>query len=567
MLSILRFLATRSRKSLPRFLVLLVIFSVNYSLGATDDEGTGPNLFKGDFESGKEGYNPWGGVDGSGTFQVWPGTQLAIDDAGKVDKKSFSPSVAVGDLNGDGLPDLVIADPRGFFWYYPNSGKPKAPVFTHGEVIPVWVGGETVMGKYLKEDIVPRIQLIDYDGDGKLDLVIGNYLGQLFFVHNTGSPTEPHFSTVPNRTGITIDTHTQNLLWCNYLVPFLYDWSGKGRLDLIMGDGTYSANSIYLFTNQGGNIRPVFIEKYRQKIIPGMGREHLTPQVVDWNNDGKPDIITGERQGYIDLYLNQATGKGTPPVFDQNNPQHIQFGSVDKIGLFTTVCAADLNNDHLFDLIVASADGRIAYSYNIGTPGDPKFGPLFPLKGTYTFPKIYLPAVWRIDKYRPYGVPYGLLECTNAKLEPGFTPPPNTKLTGAAKYSVVETHPTYFKDVYVPDSNGTQDDTSAIAYTGTFSVQTNTRYTLSLWVRSVGAISTMTWSSAGPVVFEGGQRDWIKAEPTTFAVGPEWTRIHTTYMISNTSGRTGGTVDAGFDLSWSGRGTLYLDDITLKKAN
>ena len=44
------------------------------------------------------------------------------------------------------------------------------------------------------------------------------------------------------------------------------------------------------------------------KIIPGYGREHLTPQVVDWNNDGKPDIICGERAGYVDLFLNTSLG-------------------------------------------------------------------------------------------------------------------------------------------------------------------------------------------------------------------------------------------------------------------
>jgi len=30
-----------------------------------------------------------------------------------------------------------------------------------------------------------------------------------------------------------------------------------------------------------------------------MGLEQLTPAVVDWNNDGKPDIICGDRTGYL----------------------------------------------------------------------------------------------------------------------------------------------------------------------------------------------------------------------------------------------------------------------------
>jgi len=396
--------------------------------------------------------------------------------------------------------------------------------------------------------------------------VIGNYFGELLFLHNTGAPNQPVFKTPADRSGITIPTHTQDLLWCNYLSPFLYNWSGTGRLDLLMGDGTYSANSIYLFTNQGGNLRPVFNEKHRQKIIPGMGREHLTPQVVDWNNDGKPDIIAGERAGFVNVYLNQAVEKTDPPVFDKDNPIHIQFGGVENVGSFPTVCVADLNGDHLFDLIVSTADGRMAYSLNTGTLGSPKFGPLVPFKGTNPFPKVYLTSMWRLDKYRPYGIPFELLECVNTKTDPKFMPPPDTKSTGAAKFSIVDTHPVYFKDKYDPETTDPLLNGHTVQYevstAGGLTLQAAVRYNLSMWVRADGPVSGITWEIIGA---QDGQTSKTFGSP--FDAGSEWTKINSTVLISS---RTGKPIDEKveeFTLYWTGDGTLYFTDVSLKKAN
>ena len=46
----------------------------------------------------------------------------------------------MGDLNGDGLPYIVVADPKGYFWFFPNSGTATAPKFTGGEIMPIWIG-------------------------------------------------------------------------------------------------------------------------------------------------------------------------------------------------------------------------------------------------------------------------------------------------------------------------------------------------------------------------------------------------------------------------------------------
>ena len=123
---------------------------------------------------------PWSGVDENGNIHGLEGNSLAVGEDGNIEYAQFGPSIAVGDLDGDGKPDLVLADTKGFFWYFANSGTLNIAVFTKGEVMPIWLGEPVIAGDKEGADcIVPRIQLVDLDGNGKLDLIVGTYSGKL----------------------------------------------------------------------------------------------------------------------------------------------------------------------------------------------------------------------------------------------------------------------------------------------------------------------------------------------------------------------------------------------------
>jgi hypothetical protein len=78
-------------------------------------------------------------------------------------------SIAVGDVNGDGKPDLVVANPLG--WPYCGSGSPWVGVLLgngDGTFQPVATYG-TGTGGY-----ATSVAAADVNGDGKLDLVVSN---------------------------------------------------------------------------------------------------------------------------------------------------------------------------------------------------------------------------------------------------------------------------------------------------------------------------------------------------------------------------------------------------------
>ena len=63
-----------------------------------------------------------------------------------------------------------------------------------------------------------------------------------------------------------------------------------------------------------GSLLPRFSVQGRSYIAYGRGREHLIPTVADYNGDGYLDILAGDREGSIGVYLNPGASWPEPSV-------------------------------------------------------------------------------------------------------------------------------------------------------------------------------------------------------------------------------------------------------------
>jgi hypothetical protein len=172
------------------------------------------------------------------------------------------PSVGAGPC---GYPSLtpgvsdVIASGEGALYYFRFSGRftaAGAPVFH--EPVPLLQENAALYAGTL-----PTPSVIDWDGDGVTDLVVGNSEGFILFFRNVGSESAPRFLPGERLRAAGREIHHQagysgsvqgtgEARW-GYVCPNACDWNGDGLPDLVVGDIT---GDVVVYLNRGTRAAP-----------------------------------------------------------------------------------------------------------------------------------------------------------------------------------------------------------------------------------------------------------------------------------------------------------------------
>lgn len=308
--------------------------------------------------------------------------------------------IDVADLNNDGLQDIVYGENYGRILVLLNSGSPTSPHFSDAQFL------LDASGHALDAGISAAPLLVDWDGDGRKDLLVGTHWNRLLNFKNVGGAPVPRFDyrgpikvagrplelPVEPVVGRPAGAFARDY----YPVVTVGDWDGDGRSDLLAGG--YLTGRIYVFKNAatGEDGTPALQEAGPVRAdgeIINVGDWAAAPSLADIDGDGRLDLITGSHPMTAEsaakrMPLRFYRNVGTPSAGALHEMILPLEGELPDGPLYSPRLA-DLNGDGLLDL-VAGSGAEIYWWLNTGTRTEPRFkvgpGAIRPTQGNTPLP-------------------------------------------------------------------------------------------------------------------------------------------------------------------------------------
>jgi hypothetical protein len=283
-------------------------------------------------------------------------------------------AMAVADLDGDGIPDLAVADAFGDTLgvllgngdgtfapgaYYPTASHPVSVAATdlNGDgsidlvVAEEWDNKVSVLFNYGDGTFTPRVDYaggfnadgvvaVDLNGDGRPDLAVSD---------DNAGPGVQVVSVLLNKGDGTFAPAITSPTGAEPTAITAADLNGDGKLDLVVTDWGVGANAVSVLIGNGDGT-------FAANVDYPVGQSPDAVAAVDLNGDGKPDLAVANFYGNtVSVLINHGDGTFAPRV-------DFSTGAGPS-----SIAAVDLNGDGKLDLaVVCESQNSIDILYNKG---------------------------------------------------------------------------------------------------------------------------------------------------------------------------------------------------------
>lgn len=233
-------------------------------------------------------------------------------------------ALAVGDVNGDGFPDIVVANTGPVDQ---NTGVPTGNTITvvlqnstHDGFLP----GQT----YTVGTGPLSVAIGDLNGDGWPDVVVGNFTGNVSVLYGDGAGGLEAQQALP--------------VGASAFSVALADMNSDGKPDIVVADSVGDVAVLQRDLSNTGFDAAVTYPTDSNPYVVAVG---------DLNGDGRPDIVTA------DSFHNDTGTPGTTVTEILRNKSNTGFGSPIHFTVASqpsSLALADLNGDGKLDIVSAS---------------------------------------------------------------------------------------------------------------------------------------------------------------------------------------------------------------------
>jgi trimeric autotransporter adhesin len=247
------------------------------------------------------------------------------------DAGSNPTSIAVVDANTDGRPDVIVA----------NQGDDAVSVLRNSTLIGSAVAEFAARQVFAVGSQPSSVVAANVNGDGRPDVVVSNYNDDTVSVLlNTTGAGATSFAFTTQQTFVT---------GANPAAVAAADINGDGTIDLIVANSGSDTIAVLLNETPPGALAAAFLPQ--QSFTSGTGPQSIMTR--DLNGDGKSDLVVANYgDGTLSVLRNVTAARSSEVTFEQPETFDTQSAPVH-------VVLADLNSDGRDELVVANSDATI----------------------------------------------------------------------------------------------------------------------------------------------------------------------------------------------------------------